>query len=57
MEEMYQSYPKAGEQFEFWNYYGTDLDCSDETQGLIAQEISAGLQNLENRILLLPEQL
>ena len=38
MEEMYQSYPKAGEQFEFWNYYGTDLDCSDETQSLIAQE-------------------
>ncbi len=46
MEEMYQSYPKAGEQFEFWNYYGTDLDCSDETQSLIAQEISAGLQSL-----------
>ena len=46
MEEMYQSYPKAGEEFEFWNYYGTDLDCSDETQSLIAQEISAGLQSL-----------
>lgn len=46
MEEMYQSYPKAEEQFEFWNYYGTDLDCSDETQSLIAQEISAGLQSL-----------
>lgn len=46
MEEMYQSYPKAGETFEFWNYYGTDLDCSDETQSLIAQEISAGLQSL-----------
>ena len=46
MEEMYQSYPKAGEEFEFRNYYGTDLDCSDETQSLIAQEISAGLQSL-----------
>ena len=46
MEEMYQSYPKAGEAFEFWNYYGTDLDCSDETQSLISQEISAGLQSL-----------
>ena len=46
MEEMYQSYPKAGEEFEFWNYYGTDLDCSDETQSLIAEEITAGLQNL-----------
>ena len=41
VEEMYQSYPKAEEEFEFWNYYGTDLDCSDETQSLIAQEISA----------------
>ena len=46
VEEMYQSYPKAEEEFEFWNYYGTDLDCSDETQSLIAQEISAGLQSL-----------
>ena len=46
MEEMYQDYPKAEEQFEFWNYYGTDLDCSDETQSLIAQEISFGLQSL-----------
>ena len=46
MEEMYQDYPKAEEQFEFWNYYGTDLDCSDETQSLIAQEISFGLRSL-----------
>ena len=46
MEEMYQDYPKAEEQFEFWDYYGTDLDCSDETQSLIAQEISFGLQSL-----------
>lgn len=46
MVEMYQSYPKAGEEFEFWNYYGTDLDCSDEIQSLIAEEITAGLQNL-----------
>ena len=46
MEEMYQDYPKAEEQFQFWDYYGTDLDCSDETQSLIAQEISSGLQSL-----------
>ena len=46
MEEMYQDYPRAEEQFEFWDYYGTDLDCSDETQSLIAQEISFGLQSL-----------
>ena len=45
-EEMYQDYPKAEEQFQFWDYYGTDLDCSDETQSLIAQEISSGLQSL-----------
>ena len=45
-EEMYQDYPKAKEQFQFWDYYGTDLDCSDETQSLIAQEISSGLQSL-----------
>ena len=41
-----ENYPKAEEQFQFWDYYGTDLDCSDETQSLIAQEISSGLQSL-----------
>ena len=46
MEEMYEDYPKAREQFGFWDYYGADLDCSDKTQNLIAGEIDAGLQGL-----------
>lgn len=46
MEKMYQSYPKAEEQFHFWDYYGTDLDCSDETKSRIAEEITAGFDRL-----------
>ena len=49
MEEMYGNYPKAAEQFEFWDYYGTDLDCSDKTQSLIAGEIDTGLQGIRRQ--------